>query len=204
MTNKRNLFSCSTPIIRIFVAASLVCLFSLSGCVSVPPQVIKTHQKELEIIEALRKSHIEMVDAYVDEKLQNFEKFFFDDYGPVYLKHWQKSFKTTYSRDYDPKKDFSLLYSDLVAEYQDLSTPIEQIRYELKAAITTEYSNAIAAHQAVDRWLESLEKLNKSQRGAIDALLTGIKPGLSLDSVDQAIKEATDTVKKKIDEYIKN
>jgi len=182
------------------IATSLMFMVMVSGCASVPPQVAKTHQKELEIIESLQSSHLAMVDAYVDQKLQNFENFFFNKYGPVYLNHWIESFKTINNRDYDPSKDFPVLYSDLVAEYQAESEPIEMSRSDLKAAITTEYRNAIEAHKAVGRWLDNLEKMNDSQRKAIDSLLAAIKPGLSLNSIDQAIKTAKENVEKRIEE----
>ena len=200
MIHNRNLSSCSVPFIVTIVAVSLIYLFSLYGCASVPPQVAKTHQKELEIIESLRKSHTAMVDSYVDQKLQDFEHFFFYEYGPVYLKYWKESFRTLQNRDYDPARDFPLLYNDLVAEYQAESAPIEKIRSELKEAIEAEYRNAIAAHKAVDRWLDSLKKLNEAQRKATDSLLSSIKPGLSLDSVDRAIETAKVNIKKRIDE----
>lgn len=172
----------------------------LNGCASVPPQVFKTHQKELEIIESLQSSHVAMVDAYVDQKLQNFESFFFKEYGPAYLSHWIKTFKSIKNRDYDPNQDFPSLFEDLVAEYQAESKPIEKIRSDLKTAIRTEYNNAINAHNTVGRWLESLEELNESQRKAIDSFLAAIKPGLSLDSIDQTITTAQENIKKRIDE----
>ena len=182
------------------IILTLVLTVLLSGCASVPPQVARTHQKELEIIESLQSSHLAMVDAYLDQKLQNFEDFFFNKYGPVYLNHWIESFKTINNRDYDLSKDFPVLYNDLVAEYQAESEPIEMIRYDLKAAITTEYRNAIEAHKAVGRWLDNLEKLNDSQRKAIDSLLVAIRPGLSLNAIDQAVKTAKENVEKRIEE----
>ena len=204
MTTKKDPIFHTAVFIRIFMAVSLMFLFGLYSCVSVPPEVTKTHQKELEIIESLRTSHMAMVDSYVNEKLLNFEQFFFKEYGPAYLKNWQEAFNTLYNRKYDPNKDFPLLYNDLVVEYQELTAPIEQIREELKTAIATEYSNAFAAHQAVGHWLDSLEKLNKAQRSAINNLLAGIKPGLSLDSIDKAIEEAKAKVQDKIDELGKS
>ena len=48
----------------------LTFLVMLSGCASIPPQLPKIHQKELDIIESLQASHIVMVDSYVDQKLQ--------------------------------------------------------------------------------------------------------------------------------------
>lgn len=203
MNHRKYLSYHHLPFVGIILAASLVCLTSLSGCASVPPQVDKTHQKELEIIESLRKSHIEMVDSYVDQKLQNFEHFFFHEYGPVYLKNWKESFKALQNRDYDSTRDFPLLYNDLVAEYQAESEPINRIRSELKEAIVTEYRNAIAAHKTIGRWLDNLKKLNEAQRKAIDSLLSGIKPGLSLDSIDKAIETAKANVKIRIDELQK-
>jgi hypothetical protein len=172
----------------------------LFGCASIPPQVFKTHEKELEIIESLQSSHMAMIDAYVDQKLQNFESFFFKEYGPVYLSYWIESFKTLKNRVYDPNQDFPLLFQDLVAEYQAESEPIEKIRFDLKVAIQAEYSNAIYAHNTVGRWLENLEDLNESQRKAIDSLLASIKPGLSLDSIDQIITTAQKNIERRIDE----
>lgn len=188
---------------KIAMLTLLMYSIMLYGCASVPPQVAKTHQKELEIIESLQSTHVAMIDAYVDQKLQNFEDFFFKEYGPVYLNHWIESFKTLNNRDYDPSLDFSVLYNDLVAEYQAESKPIEKIRFDLKVAITTEYRNAIDAHKTVGRWLDSLKELNEAQRKAIDSLLATIKPGLSLDSIDQAIATAKENVAKRIDELSK-
>lgn len=173
---------------------------ALFGCVKVPPQVAKTHQKELEIIESLKSSHMAMVDAYIDKKLQNFEQFFFNEYGPVFLKNWTELFNTINNRDYDQSKDFPLLYNDLVAEYQIESQPIENIRLELKKAISTEYRNAIDAHNSVGRWLDNLEKLNEAQRSAINSFLSAIKPGFSLDSIDNAVETAKNKIEKKIEE----
>ena len=83
-----------------------VLAMTLLGCVSVPPQVAKTHQKELEIIESLQPAHLAMVDSYIDQKLENFEHFFFYTYGPVFLSHWINTFKTLNNRDYDENRDF--------------------------------------------------------------------------------------------------
>lgn len=177
----------------------VVYMLLAASCASVPPQVAKTHQKELEIIESLQSSHLAMVDAYVDQKLQNFEHFFFFEYGPVYFNHWIKVFKDLHNRDYDPSRDFPNLYNDLVAEYQAESAPIEEIRVELREAIATEYRNAKDAHKAVGRWIDSMEKLNASQRQAFDSLLAGIKPGLSLDAIEQAVEAAKEMVKKRIE-----
>jgi hypothetical protein len=185
---------------KIAMLTLLMYSIMLFGCASVPPQVFKTHEKELEIIESLQSSHMAMIDAYVDQKLQNFESFFFKEYGPVYLSNWIESFKTLKNRVYDPNQDFPLLFQDLVAEYQAESEPIEKIRFDLKVAIQAEYSNAIYAHNTVGRWLENLEDLNESQRKAIDSLLASIKPGLSLDSIDQIITTAQKNIERRIDE----
>lgn len=178
--------------------------FLLYGCASVPPQISQTHQKEREIIISLQQSHMNMVDAYVDQKILVFDSFFFDEYGPEYLKNWRESFKEDYGRDYDENFDFSLLYSDLVAEYQDEVAPIENIRAALKEAISREYRHALAAHDATSGWINSMEKLNAAQRESIDRLLGSIEPGLSLDTVDEAVNKAIKNIKIKIPESDNN
>lgn len=172
----------------------LIIITLLVGCPSVPPQVALVHQKELEIIEALKASHLAMVDSYIDQKILVFEDFFFKEYGPSYLRNWQTSFQKVTGRAYDPAKDFPMLYGDLVAEYRESSQPLEDIRKQLRDAIIREYANAIAAHKAVERWIQSLRRLNTSQKEALNALLGSIKPGLSLDAVDEALKKAKTAV----------
>lgn len=139
-----------------------------------------------------------MVDAYVDQKVRSFESFFFKEYGSAYLKKWKDAFKAVYGRDYEENRDFNQLYSDLVAEYQSEAAPIEKIRTELRNAISREYSQALAAHEAVGGWINNVEKLNSSQREAMNRLLGTIKPGLSLDSVDKAVNDA----KKKVQDLV--
>jgi hypothetical protein len=173
----------------------------LAGCVSVPPQVVLTHQKEKEIVENLRISHLAMVDAYVDQKLAEFETFYFQEYGPAYHEYWLESFPTVKGREFDQAKDFSLLYSDLVAEYLDVSAPIEEIRTGLKTSIQTEYGNALQAHEAISDWLESLQKLTDAQRDAADSILSGAHEGLSLDKVDEAVASARETVSQRMQRF---
>ena len=144
----------------------IILAISLFGCVSVPPQIAKTHQKELEIIQALRSAHLAMVDSYIDQKLQNFENFFFDDYGPVFLNHWITDFKTLNNRDYDADKDFPVLYNDLVAEYQAESEPIEKARSQLRQAIEREHVAFIP--ELIDfRLSEDLGHISPPRDGAL-------------------------------------
>ncbi|SNR35184.1 hypothetical protein [Lutibacter flavus] len=168
------------------------------NCAAVPPEVIKTHQKEFEIIENLQSSHLAMVDAFVDQKILVFENFFFNEYGPVYRSNWIDAFKEYNERDYDSERDFPKLYNDLVAEYQEELAPIEKIRFNLKTAIALEYKNAIDAHTTVERWLDNLKKLNDSQRTSINSFLGSVKPGLSMSTLDDTIKNRIENVKSKM------
>ncbi|MCZ7556152.1 MAG: hypothetical protein M5R41_07115 [Bacteroidia bacterium] len=182
-----------------FGVALLVLLVATVGCVSVPPEVARTHQKQAEIIKSLENSHLAMVNSFIDQKLQNFEHFFFHEYGPVFLSNWINAFEELNGRPYDKDKDFPTLYNDLVAEYQAESAPIEAIRVQLRGAIEAEYRNALSAHRAIGGWLDSLEKLNVAQRQAINDLLSAIKPGLSLEAVDGAVKTAKENIKERIE-----
>lgn len=173
----------------------------MAGCVSVPPQVAQTHQKELEIIQELQKTHLALVDAYVDQKRAEFETFYFQEYGPAYYKNWMEAFKESTGRAFDPTKDFPLLYNDLVAEYLDVSAPIEKIRSELRAAIEAEYGNALTAHEAVGEWMENLKTLTDAQRAAVDSVLSGAHEGLSLDKVDAVVKSTKEAALKKMDSF---
>jgi hypothetical protein len=185
------------------IAVTMACLAGVLGCASVPPQVAQIHMKEREILDSLQKSHLAMVDAFVDERIQRFETVFFKDYGPAYLNNWRAHFKDRHGRDYDEKKDFKLLYSDLVAEYQAEVAPIEAMRKKLRGAIATEYRNALQAHDTVDAWLDSMEKLSTAQKQTLDRFLGSLKSGLSTDDVEKAVDKAIANVKNRIGELIR-
>lgn len=173
----------------------VLCAAMLTGCAAtVPREIALVQEKELEIITSLHKSHLAMIDAYVDQKKLVFEDFFFTEYGPAYLTHWKDNFQTLKNREYDEQRDFPILYNDLVAEYLDQVAPIEDIRTQLREAIIREHDNAVLAHESVTRWLSSLEKLNSAQRDMLNSMLGAVKPGLSLDMVDQAVEQAKQRV----------
>lgn len=182
---------CGTAFIAMLVVSVL-------SCTSVPPEVTKLHLKEQEIIESLRKSHLAIVDAYMDKRIEKFERFFFDKYGPVYYKNWKEEFQKEKGRTYDPARNFSLLYEDLVAEYQAEFTSIDQMRARLRHAVTAEYGNALDAHLSIGKWLDTLEKLNTAQRQAVNMLLGFIHPELSLDKFDNAVEETVNNIRSKM------
>lgn len=175
----------------------ILVILLISGCATIPPEITKAHSKELEIIEALKVSHLAMVDSFIDQKILVFENFFFSKYGPVFRANWMASFKEINNRDYNEEQDFATLYNDLVAEYQELIAPIETIRFDLKTSIMTEYANAVSLHTTTGNWIENLKKLNDSQRKTINSTLDTIKPGLSIDAINNAVDEAITKVKAK-------
>lgn len=175
----------------------LLIILGLSGCATIPPEITKAHSKELEIIQTLETSHLAMVDSFIDQKIVVFENFFFSKYGPVYRKNWIASFKEINNRDYNEEQDFASLYNDLVAEYQDLIAPIEKARFELKTSIMTEYTNVKALHSTTGYWIENLKRLNESQRKTINSTLSTIKPGLSIEAINNAVDEAINKAKAK-------
>lgn len=168
--------------------ASLV-FVSLAGCLSVPPEVVRLHLKEQEIINDLRVLHLALADAYMEKKLEEFERFFFHEYGPVFRENWLEAFKTKIGRPYDPEKDWSLFSNDLIGEYQNAAAPIAEMRTKLRDSIAAKYRNALDAHQSLGDWIDSLKKLSDAQRRAIDQVLGSVVPGLSLADIDNKIDD---------------
>ena len=183
-----------------FISHPFILLITLllAACASVPPQVGQLHEKEREILESLRDAHLAMVDSFIDQKKQNFEHFLFNRYGPVYVENWKEAFQEVNGRPYDPESDFPQLYNDLVAVYQAESAPIEEMRTRLREAISDEYRNAILANQEIGRWMESLENLNASQKNSLNELLGQIDPDLSLVAIDEAVRNAEESVKQRV------
>ncbi len=172
--------------------------FLLGGCASAPHQVVQLHDKECELIQELRRTHLAMVDAYVDERLKSFEDFYFKHYGPVFRRNWETAFKEQSGRPYDADRDFPQMYNDMVAAYQQEVEPLASLKVELRERIMTTYDQALQAHQTVAGWILSVERLNTSQRDAANTLLGAIQPGLSLDAIDTKVVDIQKNLEKKL------
>jgi hypothetical protein len=177
----------------------ILLLVLFTGCVSTPPEVAILHEKQGELMAELKRAHLAMVDAYVAEKLQSFEQFYFQEYGPVYRRNWEAAFKEQLGREYDREKDFPRLYNDLVAEYNATIQPIAQLRTDLHVRISGAHDQALAAHDTVGGWIRSVEKLSSAERDAANRLLKAIHPALSLDQVDQAIERLRTEVQSRLE-----
>lgn len=184
--------------IRTSLLTALAWGLLLAGCVSAPHEVVSLHEKQTALMQELQRTHLAMVDAYIDQRLKNFETFYFSEYGPVYRKNWEAAFKDKFGREYNPESDFQLLYNDLVAEYQYTVEPITKMQRDLREAIAMAHDQAAQAHDAIGGWIRSVERLNRSQRDAANKLLKAIDPSLSLDKIDQAIETLKAAVNKKI------
>ena len=53
-------------------------------------------------------------------------------------------------------------------------------------------------HKTTGNWIDNLKKLNDSQRKTIDSMLNSVKPGLSLNSIDEAINDARSKLEKEL------
>jgi hypothetical protein len=183
---------------KIWRLAVSMMLLILSGCASTPPEVVTLHSKQTTLMQDLRRTHLAMIDAYVDQRLDVFEKFYFEEYGPAYRKNWEAAFKRKTGRDYSPDRDFVAFYNDLVAEYQKRTEPVVQLRANLRASLIQAYDQAMQAHDAVGAWIRSVERLQTSQRDALNRLLNAANPSLSLDSIEQELKRLEERVRAEI------
>ncbi|MBC8003601.1 MAG: hypothetical protein H7X97_13530 [Opitutaceae bacterium] len=162
-----------------------------SGCVSAPPQVVLLHDKEGEMLKDLRRTHLAMVDAYVDKKIEVFDDFYFKEYVVKYRQNWETAFAAKMGRPYDPNRDFSSFSNDLVASYLTNVEPLNKLRADLREQITAVHDQIAQAHQTVGAWIHSVEKLTASQRGTADKLLGSINPTLSLEKIETRVDEVT-------------
>jgi len=181
---------------RLLIAGAMV--ISSLACASVPPEIVVAHEKEHDTLAALRLSHLEMIDGFVSEKLEIFDEFYFSQYAPAYAATWRRRFQEAQGRPYDEARDAKQFFGDVVAEYQERVAPIEDVRARLRAAVEQEYANALAIHDAVGRWISSLEKLNTSQRASVDQLIQSVKPGWDLKQVEEAVGAAVEKVRKEL------
>ncbi len=169
-----------------------------SGCISTPHEVVLLHEKEADLLRELRRTHLAMVDSYIDQKVESFEQFYFNTYGLAFRKNWEKHFQQKTGRAYDSDKDFPQIYNDLVAEYQNEIQPLNQMRLDLRREIDAAHQQITESHEAVAAWLKSAEKLKRAQRDALNTMLKSINPTLSLDKVDAKVAEMKNALAAKI------
>jgi hypothetical protein len=162
-----------------------------TGCVSAPPQVVLLHAKEGEMLKDLRRTHLAMVDAYVDKKIEIFDTFYFKEYAVKYRQRWETAFAARMGRPYDPDRDFSTFSNDLVASYLSNVEPLNKLRADLRDQITVAHDQIAQAHQTVGAWIQSVEKLNSSQRETANKLLGAIDSSLSMEKIETRIDEVT-------------
>jgi len=170
----------------------------IAGCVSVPPEVVLLHDKEAEILKDLRRTHLAMVDAYMDKKVEAFDAFYFKEYAVKFRQNWERAFAERMGRPYNPDKDFSTFSNDLVASYLTNVEPLTKLRADLRDQIAAAHDQVAQAHESVAAWIRSLEKLTTSQRNAANKLLGAISPALSLEKIESRIDEATTTLINKL------
>jgi len=183
---------------KFFWRCALVLSLLQSGCISTPHEVVLLHEKEAEVLQELRRTHLAMIDSYIDQKMEAFDQFYFNQYGPAFRKNWEKSFQQKSGRAYDADKDFPQMYNDLVAEYQNEVQPLNQMRLDLRNEIEAAHDQVGESHEAVAAWLKSAERLNTAQRGVLNTMLKNINPSLSLDKVDAKVAELKSSVAAKI------
>ncbi len=174
---------------NILLGACTLAILAFSGCISVPSEIVQLHQKEMDIANELQRTHLALVDSYVDERLLVFEDFYFNEYGPKYLANWKAAFKSVKGREYDETTDFGTLHPDLVVEYQEKTKPIEDLRAQLKDSVKAAYAQFQQSHAGTHAWLLSAKKLDKQRRASTNRLLAAVKPDLSLESIDRKIAE---------------
>lgn len=183
------------------ILAITCCIFITliaTGCVSAPPQVVLLHDREGEMLQELRRTHLAMVDAYVDKKIEIFDAFYFKEYAVKYRQRWETAFAARMGRPYDPDRDFSTFSNDLVASYLSNVEPLNKLRADLREQITAVHDQVAQAHQTVGAWIHSVEKLNTSQRETANKLLGAINSNLSVEKMETRIDEVTTSLINKL------
>ena len=184
-----------SPVSWVRLGSAVAPVLALCSCLSVPPEIIQLHEKEALLAAELNRTQVALIDGFVDERLRQFEAFYFSKYAPRYLENWKAEFARVNKRAFNEASDFGQLHPDLVAEYLDKIKPIEKMRAELKAAVNEAYSQYHQSYTATHAWLQSAKKLNDGQRGMINRIAARAHPSLSLDAIEEKITELQNSLK---------
>lgn len=176
-----------------------------AGCsINAPPEVLILHTREQELINRIRMSHLALVDTYYEARVELFDQFYIEKYLPAYFEDWKESYAAETGHEYDaadPQQN-QLWHNDLLAEYEDLVAALTAARDTLRSHLRLAYAQARVMRAHVGDWIKSVQELNEAQRDAVNRLLQTIDQGMTLDSIDNALRNLQEEAEKRISSFI--
>jgi len=161
-----------------------------------PDSLIKQVEKQtITDVSSFSKIYYPLVNAYIDQELEEFKLYFFNTYGPIYYQDWKNEFRRDKGRNYSEINDFPKLYSDLVNEYEEEKEPIENLRASLLNIASEDpekLDSLLQQHRnkklVLDKSDISLDKLAQNRVKEVVAIVkSGVEQKLNLKEVLLAI-----------------
>ena len=176
-----------------------------AGCsTNAPPEVLFLHTREQELTDRIRISHLALVDRYYEARVELFDQFYIEEYLPSYFENWKESYAAETGNKYDaadPQQN-QLWHNDLLAEYEELAAPLTAARDMLRSHLGLAYAQAREMRAHIGDWIKSVQELNEAQRDAVNRLLQTIDQGMTLDSIDNALRNVQEEAEKRISSFI--
>lgn len=184
---------------RVALACTL-CVSSLPGCASIPPEAPTLSQELGKRLTALQAANITLLHRFFDMKRSEVKNFVYNEWLPIFAdgvfsdpnmqEVWQKvvaskdaSDKVEFIRRLGPKLQKAL--NDKEAE---LVTPLDQLEREIETRIRAEYDQAFAINNTLTSFLLSASEVDANRQRYLDKVgITKEKTEVFVNQVDEAV-----------------
>lgn len=205
---------------KVHLIISMVCMFMVTACVSIPKETISLSKALKADIEILHSSHKAIVELYYSNIKSDVNTFVDEVYVPFVIHYVLQSeldkYKTGESSLYQTIADITKLntgsddetvitemmdfqeaaYNQITAKRRELLWPIEQQEKSLLKAIDESYQNALYANATLTAYLESIKSVRKSQQNALQQAGVSVLDTISVDTNNEIAEQLSQIIKK--------
>lgn len=187
---------------------SVLFLFALFSCVSVPPEAPELSAELGKRINAIQDSHLALMHMFFKEKRERMDEFIMNEWVPEFAgslfeketvrNMWEKScrsddpaFKTKFLTFVGPRIQKKINETRL--EYMK---PLEELERELERALRKEYNQAKALNNSITSYLASASDVAESRNRYLEMFgVTEEKLRGYLSKADEAVQNFTTSTK---------
>jgi hypothetical protein len=166
-----NLLSSSLLIFLLFV-------LQLSGCASVPSEVVKLSYVMGEDLGEIHRSYVDLIELHFDDLRNRTRDFLIYRWQPTYLRNFiHDGDLTALASDPDPSQVLvgvqvwvEIAMEEIQAKHRELLDPLDQQEQELLLAVNDGFDRLITANSVITAHLNSIQEVKEVQGDALKAM----------------------------------
>lgn len=150
---------------------AMIAAASLAGCVQIPPEAPALSQELGSSLDRLEDRHTELVGRFFDEKREDVDRFFEEEWLPQYAEDFfnQPAIDRTWqqivsSGDAEDRLRFVVttgtrLQQELADRRRELMEPLNELERKLLTEVRSEYRQASAINNSITSFLTSASEV---------------------------------------------